>query len=76
MDRVTSTLPRVLWVPNSRSLEGLIPVWLLWNWSLEESIMDLDVFLMSPGRNTRINSIALLREAIENFEEFLELVFW
>jgi hypothetical protein len=44
----------------------------LWNWSLEES-MELDVFL-TPG-NTRINSIELLKEAIENFEEFLVIVF-
>ena len=36
--------------------------------------MELDVFL-TPGKITRINSIELLKEAIENFEEFLDMVF-
>jgi len=45
----------------------------LWNWSLEGAL-NLDLFL-TPSRNTVINSFDLLKEAMENFEVFLVLVF-
>ena len=45
----------------------------LWNWSSEGSLQ-LDVFL-TPNRSTVINSMDLLKEAVENFEEFLVFVF-